>query len=540
MKYITPASFLSCLLFTALLLCSCANRIAPSGGEKDTNPPKLVSSSPENFSTDFSQKEIIIRFDEFVELSDINKQLIISPLIDPSPEITANKNTLKIKFEKPLAENTTYTFNFGSSIVDVHEKNTGENFQFVFSTGSFIDSLSVSGTIENAFNLKTEKGILVMLYKSFEDSTPSKTPPDYYAKTNDAGNFQINNIAAGSYTLFALKDKNSNFLFDQPDEEIAFMNALINLSDSLKPTLRLFKNPASKIRIVSSSVEEQGKLKIIFNDITQNLSFYATGAVKNPWQLEEFSVNKDTVIIWMTDTTIDSLKTVFSQNEQPFDTALFSLRKKISGRGTKTEKLLITSNVSAGSFNPGTDLRLLFAHPVKLMDESKIQFKIDSAAAGEIIYNFLDSIKRNLSIKYTWKENENYEFIFFPGAFTDIFSLKNDTMKISFKLKPVTEFGNVVLKVKPVKDNINLIVQLVNDKDEIAEEKIISITAELPFNLIAPGSYRFKIIYDENNNNRWDTGNYYLKKQPEKVIYYKEPVIIRSNWDLETEWALTE
>lgn len=521
-----------------LCVSSCANKVTPSGGEKDIVPPKVVSSSPENFSKNFSQKEISIDFDEYIELVDLNKQLIISPLINPAPEISANKKTVKIKFEQPLTENTTYTFNFGSAIADVHEKNTFENFQFVFSTGSFLDSLSISGKIENAENLKTEKGILVMLYKSNEDSAPLKNPPDYFAKTDEAGNYKISNIGSGAYRIFALKDKNSNYLFDQPDEEIGFVSSQIVIGDSAKADLKLFKSIPEKIRLKSATVEEQGKLKIIFNSRAENVMMHSVGLEKNPWQLEEYSINKDTVVLWMTDTTLDSLKIIFLQNEQPFDTTFFSLKKKSGGKGANGKVAFLTSTAQSGWLDAGKEVPLLFSHPVSTINESKIIFKVDSIEVTGVAFFFSDSVKRNLVLKYDWQENKNYEFTFLPGAFNDIFNSENDTIKITFKLKQATEYGSVVLKLKTEKTDANYIVQIVNDKDEVIRQKITPASDNINFDFLYPGSYRYRIIYDENKNNRWDTGNYLQKVQPEKVIYYNEPVTIRANWDLESEWQL--
>lgn len=528
--------------YIIVILSSCANRIAPSGGEKDVQMPKIVSSSPENFSTSFNQKEIRIDFDEYIQLIDLNKQLIISPIIDPAPEISAIKKSLKIKFEKPLSENTTYTFNFGSAIADVHENNIYENFQFVFSTGDYLDSLSVSGKVENAENLKTEKGTLVMLYKNMEDSVPYKKLPDYFAKTDDAGNYKIGNIGNGAFKIFALKDKNNNYLFDHPDEEIAFLSSPVEISDSSKADLKLFKNPPDKIQLKSSIIEEQGKLKIIFNSRAEEIKLKTIDVEKNPWMLEEFTPNKDTLTLWITDTILDALKIVFLKNEQPFDTTIFVLKKKVTGKGTKAKTFSFTADTYGTDINAEQKLKIVFTHPVKVMDESKIIFKIDSIPATGINFSFPDSVKRNLVGKFDWQENKSYELLFLPGAVKDIFNSENDTVKISFKLKLVTEFGSVLLKLKTGSNNTSYIVQLVNDKDEVIREKVISSSApdiaELSFDLLNPASYRFKVIYDENMNNRWDAGNYLKKLQPEMVIYHKEPVGIRANWDLEAEWSL--
>lgn len=519
---------------------SCANRVAPTGGTKDVMPPKILSSQPNTFSTRFNQKEIKIDFDEYIQLVELNKQLIISPLIDPIPEITVKKKSLLIELKKPLKENTTYTFNFGSAIADIHEKNIFENFQFVFSTGDYLDSLSISGKAAFAENLKTEKGILVMLYNETNDSIPYKKLPDYFAKTDESGNFKINNIGSGTYKIFALKDKNNNYLFDQPDEAIAFLDSPILVTDSTKADLKLFINPADKVRLKNTSVEETGKLKIIFNSRTEDLKIKTIGTEKNPWQLEEYSPNRDTLTLWMTDTTKDTLKLAFLQNDQPFDTATFVLKRKSTVKGKIAKKFSFNSSISNGTVDAGKDLILNFTHPVSNVNERNVIFKKDSIISTGITFSFSDSIKRTLVAKYPWKENENYELTFLPGALKDVFNSENDTAKIYFRLKAAAEYGSVLLKLKTDTSNTNYIVQIVNDKDEVIREKNTASSSDLLFDLLNPASYRFRIIYDENKNRWWDTGNYLKHIQPEKIIYYKEKINIRANWDLEQEWQLNQ
>jgi hypothetical protein len=524
--------------FTLLLFFSCANRVTPSGGIKDIIPPKVIGSSPENYSTNFNKKEIHVEFDEYIKLTDLNKQLIISPLIDPLPEITASKRSLRIKFEKPLKENTTYTFNFGSAITDVHENNVLENFLLVFSTGDYLDSLSVSGHVINAKNLNTEKGILVMLYKENEDSIPYKKLPDYFAKTDSMGRYKISNISSGLFKIFALKDNNNNYLFDLPDESIAFSDSVISMSDSSRVDLKLFENVPDKILLKNFTLEDKGKLKLNFNLPASDVTLKAIERSPNPWQLEEYSTNRDTVTLWMNDTTLDSLNIVLLHNGQPFDTALFVLKRKSSGKGVSTNAFNFSSNTQPGMLDAGKDLMLLFNHPVSFTDESKIIFKKDSVITTGISMSFSDSVKRNLTIKYNWKENELYEFTFLPGAFKDMFNIANDTTKFAFRVKPVTEFGSVVLKIKTDDKSPNYIVQLVNDKDELIREKDITSSDKISFEFLNPGTYRIKIIYDNNNNKKWDTGNYLKKVQPERVVYYKDNITVRANWDLEQEWDL--
>ena len=190
MKLIFPVLITVIIIF----LTSCAIQVAPGGGEKDVKPPELISSQPENFSTNFSGHDIVLNFDEYIALNDIGSQLIISPLLNNTPQIKIRKKSLLIHFNDTLLANTTYTLNFGLGIMDNNEGNKLQNFHYVFSTGSIIDSNFISGKIINAFDRKIGKGNLALLYKTNNDSLPYLERPVYFARTNDSGDYRIVNI----------------------------------------------------------------------------------------------------------------------------------------------------------------------------------------------------------------------------------------------------------------------------------------------------------------------------------------------------------
>jgi hypothetical protein len=198
-----------------MLLASCAQVVAPGGGKKDTTPPQVLKYTPDSASLNFKGKTIEILFDEFIQLKDLNTQLIISPPLEFTPDINIRGKSLIIEFngKEVLKDNTTYCISLSNAIQDINENNAKENFSYIFSTGSYIDSLKLNGKVELAFDHKTENGILVMLYSDLNDSVVYKSLPAYFGKTNDEGLFQINNIRAGKYNIRALKDVNANYKY---------------------------------------------------------------------------------------------------------------------------------------------------------------------------------------------------------------------------------------------------------------------------------------------------------------------------------------
>jgi len=220
-------SFRTATLFVLISLCwNCAQQGSPSGGPRDEDPPTVVECEPNNYSIRFEAKKIMITFDEFIVLDNVNQQLVVSPPMEEKPEIKLRKKTLIIQFEEELKDSTTYTFNFGSAIKDLHEGNKLLNYEYVFSTGDVLDSLSVRGTLKYAENLtEPEEPISIMLYNDLRDSVPITDIPLYVGRSDDSGVFSVNNLKADVYKVFALKDGNYNFLFDLPTEEIGFLDS---------------------------------------------------------------------------------------------------------------------------------------------------------------------------------------------------------------------------------------------------------------------------------------------------------------------------
>jgi hypothetical protein len=243
--------FIFIILSLLILFRDCAKVGSPIGGPKDETPPRVVYSIPDNYSTHFDKKRIEIEFDEYIQLKNINQELVFSPPQKVKPVVRLRNKILLIDLVEDLLDSTTYTLNFGQAIVDNNEANLLENYQFVFSTGNYIDSLSISGLIVNAFDLKpSEEPVTIMLYDKFSDSLPYRDTPVYIGKSSKKGYFEVNNLKSDTFKVFALKDKNYNLIYDLPDEEIAFLDTTLILSaemirnfmDSLKMSQDSVKN----------------------------------------------------------------------------------------------------------------------------------------------------------------------------------------------------------------------------------------------------------------------------------------------------------
>ena len=235
------------IVFISLIFINCANKGTPQGGEKDITPPSIVSSEPENYSTNFNTKEIKIYFDEYIKIKDIQKQLIISPPMKTLPEIMPLGGASKyitIKIFDTLQHKTTYAFNFGNSISDNNEGNLFPYYRYVFSTGDYIDSLTVNGQIFDALKRKPDTFVSVGLYEvdsTYNDSIIYKENPKYVTNTLDSlSTFSIENLKEGTYMLYALKDENGDNKFQQKSDKIGFHKTFIKVPTDTLYDLKLF------------------------------------------------------------------------------------------------------------------------------------------------------------------------------------------------------------------------------------------------------------------------------------------------------------
>jgi uncharacterized protein (DUF2141 family) len=519
-----------------LLATSCAIQVPPSGGTKDTIPPVVRKFDPENFSTGFHGHDITIVFNEYMELKDLPSQLIVSPPLKYDPETNLSKKTLEIHLDDTLLPNTTYTMNFGNSITDLREGNALEDFQYVFSTGDIIDSLKVSGRVQNAFDNKTEKGIYVMLYKNMEDSIPLKFPPDYFTKTNEDGNFVIKNISPGDYRIFALKDNNTNYLFDNNEENIAFSDAMIEAGTSAN-SLRLFREERAQ-QLLKVSNEEPGHVTIAYAQPLENekLIFLSDTSLLKINSIT-YSARRDTITLWYKNAQADSL-ILLVQHDSITDTIaprLRHLETYVRGRGSSVSLKTQYESGSTYTLNLNRPLEIIFNHPIDHFDFSKVVVSEDSLPIKDVTYRFTDSLKRFLEIEFKRKEKTNYKVLIPKGSFTDIIGLENDSLEISFTTRSISDYGTLEIKMS-VATGKNYIVQLIDDKEVIYRQTVFHSDSSIFYNYLDPRTYRLKLIEDTNGNGEWDTGNYLRHVQPEQIFYYKEDLTVRANWDVESKW----
>lgn len=521
-----------------VVLFSCAQIVPLTGGDKDLDAPKELESSPKNGAIDYTNESITIQFDEYIKLTNVSIQLIVSPLMETAPEILVKGKKLVIKLKSELSPNTTYSLNFGNAISDITENNISPNYKYVFSTGDYIDSLSYSGTVINAFDQAVKENIYVLLYDQFEDSVPLKELPRYVALTNKKGEFSITNIANGKYKLFAISDINSNYLFDLPNEAIGFKNEIITLDSSKTENfISLFEEESELQFIVKSEHKYYGKIAFTLNSPTKDLNITPLNKTFNEqlenWSIMEANNSGDSVTLWLYPEAFDKeIELLIKDGNEIIDTVNFEV---IAQSKLKDSTLSVSSNVSS-SFGLDQNIRLTINHPFTKYSSNNIKLYEDSTLVS--ITSFTDIGLREFELAYDFKENTSYQLFIPQNSFEDMFGLTNDTIKLDFKTKKESDYGIINLNVIP-KFSENYIIQISKNKKIITKSHLTG-TQEIHYKYLSPGVYSLKLIIDSNGDKKWNTGNYLEGLQPEKVVIYNKEIKIRANWDNDIKWLIKE
>lgn len=560
-------------MITGLLLSRCANPVSPEGGSKDILPPRLIESVPPNHSIHFKSKQVKLTFDEFVQLKDQLAQITISPPALPKTEFKLRGKSIIIDIADNLLPNTTYTINFGKSILDITENNPAKNLRYVFSTGDFIDSLSLGGKVINAFDLTPVKDVSAMLYVDNNDtipfdSLPLKVPPYYISKTDDQGEFFFTNISDKPFRLFALKDQNGNNFYDLPNEKIAFCDSLVHgryiplpvidstRKDSIKKDsifkdttlgkidsiyhgyiLRMFQESDTTIRLLKKESPMEGQLAFYFSNPPGEARFVPLQS-DTTLPLEEYSALHDTVYLWLTRHQNDTLRFQVLNKGIVIDTVTFapySEKKKTKKKGPA--RLTLSSNLTGETLNHFHNKPVISSsYPLKSADFSKILLVTDKDTAHAVLH-FTDSLHRKIEVQNHWEESKKYAIIIPDSILYSYTGLTNDSVIIHFKTLTERDYGTLILNVNPLRKSKGYIVQLMNEKENVFAERKIDGTSKVTFSYLTPGNYRVKIIFDDNLNGKWDPGNYSKSIQPEMVEYFPGKIEIRANWDVEENWS---
>lgn len=566
---------------------SCANQGMPTGGPKDSLPPVLVETSPVMRGVNFKGKEVRLTFNEYVIPDEVSEALVVSPPLSKRPTIRTKSKSLIVGFNEELKSNATYSLDFKDAVADNNERNPYRGLRFLFSTGSVIDTLRVAGVVKNAFDLEVVEKMQVMLHRNLHDSAVYRVKPDYIARSDKRGLFLFDNVAPGTYHLFALNDANSNMLYDEGAEEIAFADTLVvpsaefvsepdTLVKGVDSLLVLgytrFQPDPFYLRMFTEKVFDQfldkklrnarHHLEFVFNEpVADTFNVRLLNREAKDWYLMEPNPEMDSIIFWVTDTLVANLDTLqleltynrldsLKQLYLAKDTLhmVFTEKEKTEVRRRKKEEekpeipqFVFSDNIKSTGFDLNLPVLLTVPEPVQSFETEKVKlFLANDLTNTPLKISVLPDTAawRTYRIDFKWEPNTEYLFEIDSAACVNIYGISSRKVQKKFTTQREDHYGRITLDFTSVEGDI--LVQLLSNSKE---EKVIQTlktdkNGPVTFDYLAPEKYRVKVIYDHNRNGKWDAGSFREKRQPERVAYLPEIVKVRSNWESQYKWDL--
>lgn len=570
-EILIPLGAALAVLSPTFFMHSCANTTqAPTGGKKDTIPPALYWTQPVPgaVNVDTNKTKIVFGFDEYVTIKN-QQNIFLSPPQKKAPKAKVKGKNVVVTFEEPLAKGITYTLNFTDAIADNNEGNMFPGFTYVFSTGDNIDSMLVTGTVQDCNTLTPVKGATVMLYKDHSDSAIFKSRPFAACKTDDWGYFCIPYIPDTLYRLYALKDDNNDNIYQSEDGElVGFIDSLIRpvmrVSDTLAEMQKYDMKDTLECRARRSEYEirlfkeESTKQKLMNKGRSADRHAYVTFMSKNAWidslwikgykqeqLISQFNLRQDSLEIWINDRrrTPDTLQLYINYRKTNDSTGVFepslehyplfiegALPKKTSRAARQNLKHEDTICVYKLTAEPETveqnGFSIEFAYPIIYENFDSLKFRYINPKQKELKGSFTvekDSLNlRRYTIRPKEKLLPGYEyFLKVPHrAFRDINGFYSDSTEVKVSLPSDDKLSTIILDMKGVEGK--LIVDLLNEKrDKVLRNYIIEKDTQLVFPYLKEGKYSVRVTFDYNKNSMVDTGNILEHRQPEKVAFFK-------------------
>lgn len=558
----------------------------PTGGLKDTIPPLCLESNPASGTVNVKEGKLTLYFDEYISLSNPSKNVIISPTQTTPPIVKGIGRKVSVELKDSLLPNTTYTVDFGKSIVDYNESNAAEQFFFCFSTGPTLDSMSISGTVLDANTLTPKKEVYVGVYSNLSDTIFAKEKMERIAMTDADGKFILRNLAVKPYRIYALADANANNYFDLPTEALAFQLGTIQPAMEEHAVADTFYNDSMQVSKIEQRIErrfypdslvllmyneevrqqlfvkqerrEADKLSLYFKNYNKLMpELVPLNFKKKDWAVVEPSITMDTITYWVKDTTLAKMDTLlFVMNYKKYDstnvlipatdTLAFSYIDPMAKKPKKKKKqepkekfLDVESFTSVLEWDENPIL--IWNRPVVSFgkEQCRIQEKKDSTWKNVdfTVEPKQGSAGRSFLFKLQVNPEYRYQLIIDSAKVQSINGLHND--RISWPLRRRSDDDYVKLVIHTKNAPANAVVEVLVGK-AVRDKVRLNEKGDAVFDKILPAECTIRMFEDKNGDGRWTTGEYAKQRLPEPVYYFNKTVSLKSGWDQEEDWDVTE
>ena len=475
------------LLVIVLLFPGCANIVPPEGGKKDETAPVLLSVTPADSSFNIRPSKIVLRFDEYVEVRDLEKNLTLSPLLAIPPTIMSYGKRVEIKLQDTqLLDNTTYRISLGNSLVDNHEGNPYKDFTYLFSTGSYFDSLQLQGKVIDAATGMPDTSALVILYPATADDTAvMRKKPQYAVKASASGQFSFSTLPGKPFRIYAIQDANNNYLYDKGEEKVGFIDQMVT------PSL-------------------------------------------NSDSLYSFYTFKETIAA---EPNSDTAKEAENNSGKP------AMGTGKAGGDKDKGKAGYYVNVDTGNrdlrtFELKAPLTIDLFTAIKSLDTAKVYLSYENNGIEVEAVQKLRMDSSRISLSTQWQPDKIYTLRLVKGWAKDSTGAELTPGKYFFRTKREEDYGKLIIHINSRYYGSNFVLSLNKGADSIYKKAITDSLVSLV--LLQPGEYNMHIIADGNRNGQWDTGDLLKKKQPEMVFPYTSAIIIKAGWDNEIDFVPME
>ena len=451
----------------ALLIgTGCANIVPPSGGPRDSLPPILLNAEPADSTTNFRGNRITLTFDEYIDLQEVQQNLLFTPIFNTNPIVEARLRTITIRLKDSLEANTTYTFNFGNAVRDINENNILRDFDYTFSTGAYIDSLQLKGRVVLAETGGTDSTLIVVLHRNLADSAIEKLPPRYVARVNSQGAFTFRNLPPGTFAIYALGEAQQSRRYMKRSQLFAFADA-----------------------------------PVVIGDTTPAITLLAYR----------------------------------EQEATPIGGSITPTRPQSAA----DRRLRFTTNLSNNQQGLLDSLVFTFERPLRTFDSTQISLATDSTFTPVTAYTtVLDTTRKRLALHTAWAPGATYHLVLNPEFAQDTLGHRlprRDTL--TFTARKLEDYGRISLRIRNLDTAQNPVLLFVQNDKVVFSAPVKS--GIFTYQLFNPGDYDLRILYDTNNNGKWDPGQFGpIKKQPEIVRPITEKIAVKPAWDNEFERSL--
>jgi len=509
-KY-SRSGWLFSFLWSLLFVYGCANIVPPDGGPKDETPPVLLEMSPADSLLNTRVSRIDLRFNKFIEVRDLDKNMQLSPLLEYNPTVMPNGKRVTIKIaDSLLEENTTYRISLGNAIVDNRESTPFGNFVYTFSTGAYFDSLQIKGKVIDAATGLPDTAATIVLYTDKEsDSAIVRKKPMYVVKANSSGIFTLPSLPGKPFKAYAIYDENANFYYDIEKEKIGFLANTVmphTIADTVAKelTFYVFKQPVDTAALVRAIVDT--------------------------------ALNADS-------TAVDSATVMDSLRSKPTAGTASAKAGRLGGRkkaAAKTGYLVEvdTLNAETRTQEINKPLKINIYSELSAVDTDKVYLSYDNGGVEVEAIRQVSPDSAALLLNTRWMADKVYTLRLVKGWAKDTAGAELPPGKYVFRTKMEDDYGILRIRINNKYFGNKHLLYVYKGADSVYLQPITDSSVTL--SQLKPGEYGMRIIVDENGNGKWDTGDLFARKQPEFVVPYYSSIILKAGWENEIDFLPPE